>query len=185
MTLQVFPESRWTAARLDCPYPERWSATDAQSTELEVTELVASWVRALQPEYVVETGTCIGQTAQAIGQALARNGHGWLDTIEVDPVVAAQARERCAGLPVTVYTELSLGFQPAGKIGFAWLDSSMGHRIPEFEHLRPWLAPGAVVGFHDTSPHMGLLGEHVGQLGRAIRLRTPRGVSFVQLAEEA
>jgi hypothetical protein len=78
----------------------------------------------------------------------------------------------------------SLDFIPAGMVGFAWLDSHLGLRVPEFERLRAWLAPGAVIGIHDTSPHMGLLGEHVATLGQAIRLRTPRGVTFIQLNEE-
>jgi hypothetical protein len=36
--------------------------------------LVAAFVRALQPETVLETGSAFGQTAEAIGRALAANG---------------------------------------------------------------------------------------------------------------
>lgn len=182
MTLPAFPESSWTPARPDCPHPEWWSATDAQSAEVEVAELVAAMVRALQPQYVVETGSYVGRTAEAIGQALARNGHGWLDTLEVGRELAEESRARCSGLPVTVHATSSLAFTPAGEIGFAWLDSSMDQRIAEFDRFRDWFAPGAIVGVHDTSPHMGLLGQHIEQMGcRSVRLRTPRGVTFVQL----
>lgn len=180
--MSVMRESEWTKPRADCPHPEWWTARDPQSTEFEVSELVAAFVRALQPEYVVETGTCIGQTAEIIGHALVANGHGRLDTLETDPERAEFSRSRCAGLPVTVHTIPSLDFTPAQPVDFAWLDSRTHLRVPEFERLRPHLSPWAIVGFHDTSPHQGPWGREVESLPgtRAIRLRTPRGVTFVE-----
>ena len=182
--MKALPESTWTKPREDCPHPEWWSATDPQSTELEVSELVAAFVRALQPEYVVETGTCMGQTAQIVGLALRANGHGHLDTLEPMDIRAEFSRKRCAGLPVTIHETPSLEFIPAGPIGFAWLDSRTHLRVPEFEHFRSYFAPGAIVGFHDTAPHHGPWGAEVEQLegARPIRLRTPRGVTFVEVA---
>jgi predicted O-methyltransferase YrrM len=181
--VKVFQESVWTNPRPDCPHPEWWHSTDGQSTELEVTELVAGFVRALQPEYVIETGTCVGQTAEAVGKALQANGHGQLVTLENEPDRAAYSRIRCEGLPVVVVLGLSLEFTPTQPVDFAWLDSRTELRVPEFQHLRPWLHEGSVVGFHDTSPHQGIYGAHVEAISgtRAIRLRTPRGVTFVQL----
>lgn len=183
--MTVVPESQWTAPRTDCPHPERWSSADPQSTEIEVSELVAAFVRALQPDYVVETGTCIGQTAWIIGTALRENGQGRLDTLETDPDRVAAARECCAGLPVNVVHSSSLKFTPAEPIGFAWLDSRMDLRVQEFERFRPHILPGGIVGFHDTSPHQGEWGRDVECLPgtRAIRLRTPRGVTFVEVLE--
>lgn len=181
--MDVYRESAWTKPRPDCPHPEWWSSTDPQSTEIEVSELVAAFVRALQPEYVIETGTCLGQTAQIIGMALDDNSHGRLDTLETDAHRAAHSRQRCEGLPVTVHEVPSLEFTPDQHIGFAWLDSRTELRVPEFERYRPWMATGAVVGFHDTSPHQGVYGSHVEQIAgtRPIRLRTPRGVTFVEV----
>lgn len=181
--MTVVVESTWTAPRPDCPHPEWWSSTDPQSTEIEVSELVAGFVRALQPEYVVETGTCIGQTARMIGEALAANGHGRLDTLELDPGRGKVARAICDGLPVTVHYGSSLDFTPAAPIGFAWLDSETQLRIPEFQRFRPLMVPGAIVGFHDTAPHQGPWGRQVERLPgtRSIRLLTPRGVTFVQV----
>lgn len=179
----IVPESTWTKPRPDCPHPEWWSSTDSQSTEIEVSELVAGFVRALQPEYVVETGTCLGQTAHIVGMALQANGHGRLDTLEPEGERAEFARQRCDGLPVTVLEVPSLEFTPAQRIDFAWLDSRLDLRVPEFDRYRPWLSEGSIVGFHDTSPHQGVYGSHVEALSgtRAIRLRTPRGVTFVEV----
>ena len=183
--MTIYPESTWTAARADCPHPERWSSTDPQSTEIEVSELVSGFVRALQPDYVIETGTCIGQTAWIIGTALQENGQGRLDTLETDPDRAAAATMTCAGLPVTVHCASSLDFRPAEPIGFAWFDSRVELRVAEFNHYRPHIIPGSIVGFHDTSPHQGEWGRELESLPgtRAIRLRTPRGVTFVEVLD--
>lgn len=181
--MSVVAESTWTKPRADCPHPEWWHATDPQSTEIEVSELVAAFVRALQPEYVIETGTCIGQTAQIMGLALQANGHGRLDTLETDPERAEFSRSRCAGLPVSVHEMSSLEFTPAEPVGFAWLDSRTDLRVAEFEQFRDHFIPGAIVGFHDTAPHQGVWGREVERIPgtRAVRLRTPRGVTFVEV----
>jgi predicted O-methyltransferase YrrM len=179
----IYQESKWTRPREWCPHPEWWTSTDPQSTEFEVSDLVAGFVRALQPEYVIETGTCIGQTASAIGYALKVNGHGRLDTLETEHDRAEHSRDVCKDLPVTVHEIPSLEFEPTGPVDFAWLDSRLDLRIPEYERYRPWMTPGAIVGFHDTAPHHGSFGDDIEALPglRAIRLRTPRGVTFGQV----
>ncbi len=180
-------ESEFTAPREDCPHPEWWTANDDQSAELEVTGLVAAFIRAIQPEYVVETGTATGQTAEAIGLALQANGHGRLDTLETDAECVKASTVRCAGLPVSVVHGSSLEFTPATEIGFAWFDSLLPLRAVEFERFSPWLPRGALVGFHDTGPHFGPgLRSDIAALAaarrlRPISLRTPRGVVFAQV----
>jgi len=181
----VFPESTWTPARPDCPHPQRWSATDADSTETEVTALVAALVVALQPDYVVETGTCVGNTAEAIGRALLRNGQGQLVTLEVDPVRAEQSRRRCDGLPVTVLGRSSLDWMPELPVDFAFFDSDPVARPLEFRRYLPWMHDRTVVGFHDTGPQhpvRELLAplEHEGLLVSPLYLPTPRGVCFAR-----
>lgn len=177
-------ESRWTPPRADCPNPERWHSVDDESTELEVTDLVASFVRALQPDLVVETGAAFGQTSAAIGSALLLNGQGHLMTCEIDASRFDEARIRCRNLPVTVvpYDSLRMISEIDRPVGFAWFDSLIPLRVPEFRALRPRLRRGSFVGFHDTGPQHGLR-PAVEQLGRdrilrLIHLPTPRGVIF-------
>lgn len=179
----MVPESNWTKPTERCPHPERWSAWDAQSSEVEVVGLVAAFVRALQPDYVVETGTCLGYTAKAIGSVLASSGRGRLDTLETLPNRADIARERCRDLPVTVWVEDSMQFTPTEPIGFAWLDSLTALRVAEFNRYRPWMRPGTIVGFHDTAPHHGPWSHELSLLEgtRMISLPTPRGVAFVEI----
>jgi predicted O-methyltransferase YrrM len=182
-SMTIYLESKWTKSREWCPHPEWWTSTDPQSTEFEVSDLVAGFVRALQPEYVIETGTCIGQTASAIGYALKVNGHGHLDTLETSRARAEHSRDVCKDLPVTVHEVASLEFTPDQLVDFAWLDSRLDLRIPEFERYRPWMHAGTLVGFHDTAPHHGTFGDDLAARAgvRAIRLHTPRGVTFAQV----
>lgn len=181
--MNVHSEAEWTQPSDRCPKPERWHATDPHSTEIEVSELVSGFVRALQPDYVVETGTCIGQTAYMIGLALQANGHGRCESLDVNVDFVNVARERCAGLPVSILAMSSLVFTPLEPIGFAWFDSFLELRIPEFERYRPFMRPGTVVGFHDTAPHFGDFGDAIDDLPgvRTIKLPTPRGVTFAEV----
>lgn len=179
-------EARFTPPRPDCPRPEWWHSTDDDSTEVEVTALVAAFVVALQPELVVETGTAWGQTAEAIGRALAANGHGRLVTLEPDAGRADHSRQRCAGLPVDVLEQSSLDYAPDSPVDFAWFDSLTDLRHREFMRYLPHLSARAVVGFHDTGPQHPVR-RHLERLvanellPEPLWLPTPRGVCFVRV----
>lgn len=181
-------EDRWTPPSAWCPAPQHWHSDDNQATEHEVTALVAAFITALQPELVIETGSNTGQTTEAIGRALAGNGHGHLYSLEVDEALAGKAAQRCEGLPVTIVQADSLSWTPPGEAQFAWLDSEPGIRPLELQRFRRFLAPGAIVGIHDTAPHhatSGLLWPLVAQgIFTAITLRTPRGVTFGQITRD-
>jgi predicted O-methyltransferase YrrM len=183
----LFPESTWTPPRVECPHPEYWHAPDDDSAEIEVSNLVAAFVLALQPEYVVETGTAWGQTALAIGHALRENQHGLLDTIEPDPERVKHCRELTGDLAGTVYVRemSSMDFTPSGPIDFAWFDSLIHLRVPEFHRYLPYMHSGTVVGFHDCGPQHTLRPavEQLAERGyiRPMYLPTPRGVIFAQV----
>jgi len=178
-------ESVYTVPSAWCPRPDFWHSPDEQATEHEVTVLVGAFVRALQPDFCVETGTYHAHTALAIGAALRLNKHGQLVTIEanLDRARAAAKVLRGSGFQVVVHPGSSLDYEPRQPIDFAWLDSEPELRVPEFNHFRPWFHPGTIVGFHDTAPHKGTWSDEIGQLEGTsnIRLRTPRGVTFVQV----
>jgi methyltransferase family protein len=173
-----------------CPRPERWHSDNDDAAEHEVSALAAAFVTALQPDVVVETGSHTGQTAKAIGQALARNGHGMLYTVETEQPFAEQAARNCQGLPVTVIHGDSQGWLrdpgPPGPVGFAWIDGLWEHRAPDLEALLPHFSPGAIAGIHDTGPQFPWVQQALAPLAEAgkirlLDLRTPRGVSFAQV----
>lgn len=183
MKRRLFAESIFTAPRSDCPHPERWHAGDDQSTETEVTALVAAMVVALQPDFVLETGTCVGDTAEAIGRALKKNGQGHLVSLEINPDFAFVARERCGALPVSVLEMSSLDYIPDRPVDFAFFDSLARLRPLEFRRYLPWMHDRTVVGFHDTGPHHSIREllrplEEEGLLVAPLYLPTPRGVMF-------
>jgi hypothetical protein len=184
---EAFSEARWgDAGDARCPYPQRWHSLDVQATEFEVSELVAGFVRALQPDYVVETGTASAQTARAIGKALRRNGQGRLVSLEVDEGLVAAGRSMCRGLPVEIRQQESLAFIPEQQIDFAWLDSLVELRAAEFRRYYPHMHARTIVGFHDTHPRFPELQSGIDALAdegllRYIQLPTPRGVTFAQV----
>lgn len=192
-------ESRFTESRKDCPHPERWHSPDSDSTEIEVSRLVAAFVEAMRPDLVIETGSAFGQTAELIGQVLYTAGVGHLVTFEVDPARVAATADRVAGLPVSVAMEPSLSGiqnlvnlgQHAGSVRFAWLDSLFELRVPELRAIRPLLSPGAIVGVHDCGEpgwtKYNAFAAEVADAAQAmgfnrISLPTPRGVTFLQWA---
>lgn len=183
-------EAKWTRPTPECPHPEHWTAPDAYATEDQVTALVAALVVALQPELVVETGTHTGTTALAIGRALAANGHGRLDTIELNATKATTAGDMLAAewadtdngpvpLPVRVIHGDSRGYQPEQPIDFAFFDSAISARVPEYERLRPHFSPRCIVAFHDSGPQHDLAHRLRAVQGLdLIYLPTPRGIAI-------
>jgi hypothetical protein len=176
-----------------CPNPVRWHSDNDDASEHEVSALAGAFVTALQPDVVVETGTHTGQTAKAIGQALAGNGQGRLYTVENEVQFAEQARANCAGLPVEVILSDSMAWITSGGVphgvGFAWIDGLWEHRIPEIEALYEYFSPGAIIGIHDTGPQFPWMQEQLAPLAvagkiRLLNLRTPRGVSFAQILND-
>jgi hypothetical protein len=179
-------ESVNTAARPEwCANPELWHAPDGDSSEFEVLELCAAFIRALQPEVVVETGSAFGFGAAMMGAALKANGRGRLYSLEIDRVRYEQACERCKGLPVDIVYVDSMTWEPPAGIGFAFFDSRPQLRADEFRRYQPFMVPGAIVAFHDVAPHHTVW-PRVHQLERegllkALRLRTPRGIAICQV----
>lgn len=192
-------ESLHTAPHPIAPHPEWWHAPDSDSTECEVTELVAAFVRAIQPEIVVETGTAFGYTAVAIGRALLRNGHGKLYTLEPNPqrrmAATALARqelfdERDREQFIEFLPNKSLNWTPPGEIQFAWFDSLYELRVKEFlcYHQLGCLKQGTIVGFHDWTSgvrrhHLDIQQEIERYLVKpgylkVIYVPTPRGVAL-------
>lgn len=176
-------EDTWRPPTSWCANTHHWTAADDQATEDQVIELVASFVRALQPEVVVETGTWTGHATLAMGEALARNGHGHLYAVEIDQLLAEHTARRCLGLPVTVVQGDSTSWNVPEGIGFAWVDGAVD-RFAEVDYLLPHMLTGAIVGIHDTGPlhvpgRLEQLTAH--QRLRGITLRTPRGVSFAEV----
>ena len=188
------PESRYFGPTHRCPHPERWTSNDGDSTEIQVSQLIGALVTALQPDYVIETGTAWGVTTRRIIKALQGNGHGKLFTLEVDaePERIAYVKERIPGSPHWEQVICSsLDWEPPlpeGSVGFLFTDTFRDIRLAEIEHFWPWLRnPGAIIAVHDSAwdqgPLRGWIEQNLvnQQKARAIDLPTPRGLTLLEV----
>lgn len=172
-----------TGARLDCPYPERWTAPDEYASEHEVSDFMAALVHLLKPDVVVETGAYHGDTSRAIGIALAKEG-GHLYALEIVSERAGVVAQKTAGLPVTVVRASSLDWEPPAAIDLLFLDTELAIRPLEVRRFRAWASPRCVLVMHDTES--GQLQRALDQLAREgettrwVNLPTPRGLAIAR-----
>jgi hypothetical protein len=154
-----YNEADFTRPRALCPNPSYWHTHDLQGTEIEVIEMVAGMIVGLQPETVLETGTSRGFMAKAISDALDANGHGNLISYEPHAPTHTEAANRVTSPKADLRCEPSMQTWIDGPIDFAWHDSLISLRQPEFGFYLPHYSNRAVVCFHDTAPHFGQWSE--------------------------
>ncbi len=141
-------------SRAECPEPGRWTAPDEWASESEVSIFMGELVRLIKPDFVVETGTYLGFTAERIGWALGDLGRGRLVSLEVSPerVKQAQAQVGDAGsFPVDVRLENSLTYEPDAPIDLLFVDSGFSDRMKEVRRFARWASPRCVVVCHDPA----------------------------------
>lgn len=173
-------ESAWTAPTDDCPHPELWHAPDRAATEVEVSQFLGALCTVLRPRRVLETGAYKGHSSEAMGRALVGVGH--LDTLEVNPAFAEEARARVEGLPVIVHGVSSLDFTPPEPLDLIFLDSEYDIRPLELARFRRFASKRCVWAVHD-SRHEGLqaaLEELLKDklVTQPLQLPTPRGLAL-------
>ena len=177
----------------DCKNINLWHSANGTATEEEVAELIAAFVRGLQPELVVETGAYVGYTSRMIGEALQKNGHGQLVAIENSLKHFRLMRSRCRGLPVQPVYGSSLEWVPPENwvtpIEFAFFDTNYPTRKSEFDHFRPYMNKYTIICWHDSGWHFeNPIREHIEELAKLgniqpLFLPTPRGVCFARVLE--
>lgn len=170
-----------------CPNDELWTTRDEQSSEDEVNEFLYALIRLIKPQFVVETGSYLGDGTIQIAKALKKNGRGRIMTCEtiMDRCVAVQARIDQEGLgeiaQVVNTTGLELIKQCGSLIDFAFIDSSPEGKVrgAEIQELLKYLRPLKMFALHDTAPQHG----QINAVAEAIKLpkvyfNTPRGLTL-------
>lgn len=151
MSWKMPRESEYTQPRPGCPHPEYWEVENNCATEKTVAELVAAFVRALQPEHVIEVGSHYGQTTSLIGKAIRANGHGSFVSLEIDFGLYQSACNRCGDVPEAHIIHInSLEYVPEKKIDLLFVDGQ-DKRVLDVEHFMPYCAPGALILVHDMA----------------------------------
>ena len=155
-----------------------WSTPDEDAAELETQGFLRSLTRLVKPLVVVEVGAYVGWTTEAIGQALRFNGRGHLHSFERDQLRAADARARCAGLPVEVHTGLDTDSTLADPVDLLFIDGALDNRRASYERWGAQVAKGGVIAVHDSLKYPEVH-EFVENLPyQHIHLRTPRGLTL-------
>lgn len=146
--------------------PDDWVARSGRSLGHPGWGLVYHMVIArLDPDHpnlIVETGTNVGSTALIIAQAIKDSGRtGLVKTIELDPGIAAEARQRADLAGMSDYIEFHEGdslsvlqaiLGPSDLVDVAFLDGSHfhDHVVQEFGLVHPHLAHDSIVVFDNT-----------------------------------
>ena len=190
----LFPEEKISGEKSlpnkECPEPFLWSMIDGWTAEVEVLEFLYALVHLIKPYFAVETGTWRGYAAEAIGKALRNNGRGKLITLEIDKDSYQVAKERIIQKKLEKYVKVlnqsSLTYQPPEKIDFLLLDSDLSLRGKEFVHFLPFLKPGSIIVFHDTSLEHEIVRKDAEQLMKNGFLKgffipTPRVLRYVNI----
>lgn len=156
----------------DCPNPELWSALDSDTCENEVLDFLRVLVATIKPKYIVETGTCFGWSARAMGTALI---DGRLDTCDPED-------KNLYAWPshIRYHKCASLDLIPSKKIDLLFLDSALEVRVREYFHFKPYFSDRTVIVIHDTgATHEAFLCDTRERLKDELEfviLPTPRGL---------
>lgn len=150
--------------------PPYATAIDWQSGLGDAAFLLYGLVRAMRPAVVVEIGSARGRSTCALALACRHNRHGKVYAIDphtlnpwteigTEGITEAflRSRLRAYGLyewcEVMTTTSGEAAKTWSQKVDLLFIDgdhSFDGVRL-DFESFRPWLAPGAMVVFHDTA----------------------------------
>jgi predicted O-methyltransferase YrrM len=185
-------QKEYTAPTPECPHPELWKMMDSQTSELEVLDFLRSLVMTIKPQLIVETGTFLGYGTLKMAEGLKENGFGRIITIEYDPAIFAQAKERieASGLGSWIENrnESSLDTRIDGTIDFLYSDSELNIREQEIRKFLPQLDARGLIAVHDASSHFAVVREGALRLEQeglisVIMLSTPRGLVLAQKRE--
>lgn len=156
----------------DCPNPELWSALDSDTCENEVLDFLRVLVATIKPKYIVETGTCYGWSARAMGTTLI---DGTLDTCDPE-------EKNLYAWPkhIRYHKCSSLDFIPSAPIDLLFLDSALELRTKEYYYFKRFLSSRAIVVIHDTGETHAEFLSHVRETLKNelefVILPTPRGL---------
>lgn len=144
------------------------------SAEIELLDLLYTFVRLLKPSLIVEGGCHLGLGSYALGRAARDNGRGIVLTSDTELIHVEKARERCEELPVEV-RHCSLMELPVSEADFLFLDSSYETRIEAAHKMKR----GAIAILHDSrqSPE---LAEGIKDLQHINFDQTWRGWSLIR-----
>jgi predicted O-methyltransferase YrrM len=179
-----------------CVAPERWRCWTGQGAEVEVANLLVALVMALKPEVIVETGTHLGVTVNALAAGCRANGSGHVWSLEPDEGWIAAATHVLGSNGLVDYVTLVQGedvvamieaHDLAGRIGLGYVDCGepTRRRASVAQAVLDNVTAHGVVLVHDTSEAWDAWGDGLrGALSEMhwrgiVHLPTPRGLTIL------
>lgn len=171
-----------------------YTCQDTDASENEVVEFIGALVYLLKPDVMVEVGTHRGYTAEAISNAMTRNGKGHLHTFEVSEELVNEAQTR-VGPNVTIYHR-DANFPDAGtatsklQVDMLFIDGHLENRWDSYWAWGPRVKKGGYILVHDSLKYHDV-GEQVDlmindlaphpSLVQQIDFLTPRGLTLFRV----
>lgn len=123
---------------------------DGAAMTQEEGELLYALVRATKPKSCIETGTHAGLSASYIGSALKENGCGFLHTYDPFDYNAPANLQQFSGW-IEYHKNKGIEAKIDSPIDFLFIDGyhEKEEVLMEFLYFKPYLAPNALVVFHD------------------------------------
>lgn len=204
-TLTLSSEGHWDSPQVA---EQGYHSFNDAGVECETGELLYAFIRILQPERVLETGTHWGIGTSYMALGLRDNAKGVIDTLEFLPEIQKVAIDRFnrLGIADRVHSHLidAAKFQPPTNYDFILLDTEPQTRFAELIKYYDFLKHGGYIFIHDLHRHMhqiensehgfawpyGPLPEKIKELVREDKLRpfhfgTPRGLTgFYKVSPE-
>lgn len=176
-----------------CVNPNAWSCWTRMGVEVEVANFLVALVLLLKPDVILETGTHLGVSTNALGAACRAMGKGHVWTLEPDEGCILVAKEVCLKAGVSPFVTFIQGesveqmiaeHSLSGKIGFAFVDCGepMRRRGEVAGLIEQHMKDHGVIAIHDTSEAWDKWGDglRTSLMGYGlIHLPTPRGLTLL------
>lgn len=151
--LRLFDEGKWNGTKTE------FLAYNDAGVEMEVGELLYSFVRLLKPEKILETGTHEGIGAMYLGLALKHNNKGKLTTLEFNQQSREKAIKKMKMLQIEDFVDCKLQdvnkYKTSDVYDLLFLDTEPQLRFDEFLRYYPNVREGGYIFIHDLHRHMG------------------------------
>jgi predicted O-methyltransferase YrrM len=171
-----FVEER-SAPRPECENPDRWTAIDQVTAEVEVLKFIRSLVRTVKPKSVVVCGDPSGELSRFVGHALRENGFGNMVICGYTDEAKDKIIGRVMGSGLGRWTTiLEDGAMDVGSdLEFVVIDGEAEQTRKHIEHFKYLLRDDGLLIAHDVQTQQ----EEVDQF-QHLHLPTPRGLSIIQ-----
>lgn len=171
-----FTEER-SAPRPGCEHPERWTAIDGETAEVEVLEFIRSLVKTVKPNRVVVCGDPSGELSRYIGHALRQNGFGHMTICGVSDEARDRTVGKVMGSGLARWADIrdDDSRDVGSDLDLVVIDGEPGQVRKDIDHFKYLLREDGFLIAHDVETQQTEVDEF-----QHLSLPTPRGLAILQ-----